>query len=96
MGDGAIVGLLPYLQSAPFLLALVVVSRLWVQEIRRSAALSAALDEERKDHSQTQWQLDTERTNRRAVEDKMDLLTREVRGLKAEVTHLRGQLSEAT
>ncbi|MGE5827229.1 MAG: hypothetical protein ACM30G_02555 [Micromonosporaceae bacterium] len=87
MGD-AFVGLLPYLPGIPFSLALVVVYRLWLSAVRE-------LRIERKDHDQTQGKLDAARDSRRVLEDKVDELTREVRGLRAEVGRLRTQLGEA-
>ncbi len=88
MGD-VFGGLLPFLPGVPFSLALVVVYRLWTAAVKE-------LRTERKDHSQTQQELDHERDSRRKVEDKVADLTREVRGLKAEVLRLRAQVGEMT
>jgi len=82
-------GLLPYLPGLPFSVALVIVYRLWTATIKE-------LRFERKDHAQTQRELDAERDARRKVEDKVDVLTREVAGLKAEVSRLRKLLGEPT
>lgn len=87
MGD-VFAGLLPFLPGIPFSLALVVVYRLWMSAVRE-------LRVERKDHAHTQRELDAERDARRVVEDKVDTLTREVRGLRAEVGRLRAELGEA-
>lgn len=88
MGD-AFVGLLPYLPGIPFGCALVVVWRLWGSTVRE-------LRIERRDHGRTQHELDAERESRRKVEDRVDELSREVRGLKAEVARLRAQLGRET
>ena len=88
MGD-VFAGLLPYLPGLPFSVALVIVYRLWLAAVKE-------LRTERKDHAQTQRELDIERDARRKVEDKVDVLTREVAGLKAEVSRLRKLLGEPT
>lgn len=88
LGDG-LVAVLPFLPGVPFAAAAVVTWYLWVEAIK-------ALRAERADHINTQQELDVERDSRRNVEDKMDDLTREVRGLKAEIIRLRALLGEAT
>lgn len=88
MGD-VFAGLLPYLPGLPFSIALIVVYRLWLSAIKE-------LRLERKDHAKTDRELDMERDARRKVEDKVDQLTREVAGLRAEVSRLRTQLGEST
>lgn len=82
-------GLLPFLSSTPFLLALVVFVRLWLSAVKE-------LREERADHRRTQQELDAERDSRRQVEDKVDALSREVHALKDEIGRLRKQLDEVT
>jgi len=83
----AFVGLLPYLPGIPFGLALVIVYRLWMSAVRE-------LRIERRDHAHTQLELDAERDSRRKVEDKVDILAREVRTLTAEVSRLRAMLAQ--
>lgn len=83
------VGLLPFLQNVPLAVIAAILYRLWTSAVKE-------LRVERKDHSQTQLELDRERDSRRKVEDEVAELTREVRGLKAEVRQLRTQVGEIT
>ncbi len=86
MGD-VFTGLLPFLPGIPFGVALVMVYRLWMSAVRE-------LRVERKDHAHTQLELDAERESRRKVEDKVDILAREVRTLTAEVSRLHALLGQ--
>jgi septal ring factor EnvC (AmiA/AmiB activator) len=88
LGD-ALVEFLPYLPGIPFGLALMVVYRLWGSTVRE-------LRVERRDHNRTQAELDAVRDERRRIEDRVDELTREIRGLKAELRRLQAQVGEAT
>jgi hypothetical protein len=81
--------LLPYLPGVPFGAAVVVLFRLWTSAVRD-------VRDERADHNRTQDLLDVERAARRQVEDKVDVLTREVRHLTEEVARLRKAVGEST
>lgn len=85
MGD-VFAGLLPYLPGLPFSVLFVIVFRLWNSAVKE-------LRIERADHRLTQGELDAERDARRAVEDKMDDLSREVKAGRAE---FRAQTAEIT
>lgn len=86
MGD-ALTSLLPYLPGLPFGAAVVVLFRLWTSAVKD-------VRDERADHNRTQDALDAERDARRQLEDKVDMLTREVRSLTAEVKRLRHVVGE--
>lgn len=89
MGGDLFAGLLPYLPGLPFSIALIVVYRLWTAAVKE-------LRVERADHRHTQGELDAERESRRKVEDKVDLLSREVRAQTAEMSRQTGELSRQT
>ncbi len=88
MGD-VFAGLLPFLPGLPFSVVLVVVYRLWTAAVKE-------LRVERADHRHTQGELDEERDSRRKVEDKVDVLSREVRAQTAELTRQTTELTRQT
>ncbi len=79
MGD-AFASFLPFLPGIPFATLSAVLFYFWMSAMRELR------------HSQRG--LDAERDSRRKVEDKMDILAREVRTLTAEVSRLRALLGQ--
>lgn len=95
--DWSVLATILPLGSSGFAVALMLVAvRMAITGRRLAVDSDARYRAEVLDHNHTELELDTERNRRRAAEDRMDELAREVRSLKAKVAVLEKRLAELT